>query len=614
MRHCLTLGICPVSNLILSTIVQIDPTHSQMLNKKTITTLTQTTLLVDPQQTGRELSSHRAPFKSHARRAIAAAVAAVFLLSNTFAVAQGLPDLGDASSAVLSEAKEREIGSDVMRQIRADPAFRDDPDYVDYLAGIGRRLLAVSNDARYGSRDVEFFMIQDDSVNAFALLGGYVAIFTGLILTSENEQELIGVMAHEVSHLIQRHQARQQQESAKAMLAGLAGLAVAIAASQSKSSSASAITEAAIVGSQALQAQTMLNYSRDFEREADRVGFTLMEKAGYDTRGMASFFSRMQRSERFNDPGEKRYPGYLRTHPMSGERMADMQNRTGIIGNMILPTSAKTSTSPTTGTISGVPYSSANEPVLASSFDYQLIKARLLAEQGSPAEAVEKFKQRIAEQSIKRSRADAYGYAIALKRARQFDKALLELKQVRVGSSPASGPNVSGAWGNLSGSGTSKTINNNDSHPMIELALGETYREAGKIADALSTLKDASARYSDKRSIGIAYADTQAASGNPKGALVTINELARRYADNTPVRLAQARIADAAGNRVLAHRAQAEAYYQRGLVPQAINQLEQAIKLKNVDENEVGAAQTRLRVLRLEVEAEGRKKLGARAG
>jgi beta-barrel assembly-enhancing protease len=506
-----------------------------------------------------------------------AVITSIACASLPLARAQDLPDLGDSSSSVLSDAKEREIGSSVMKQIRADPSFRDDPEYVDYLTNIGKRLLAASSDARYANRDVEFFLLQDDTMNAFALLGGYIAIYSGLILTTDSEPELIGVMAHEVAHLIQRHQARGQQESAKATLASLAALAIAIAASRSNSSSASNVTEAALIGSQALQIQNQLNYTREFEREADRIGYSLMEKAGFDTRGMASFFGRMQKAERFNDPGESRVPGYLRTHPLSGERLADMQNRASSVRSGTLISSRSSANPNQQPALSAAPAAAGalSGADLPSSLDYQLIKAKLQAERGSASEAVELFKQRISQQSIRRSRADAYGYAIALTRNRQFDLAITELKRIRTTGEP---------------------------HPMIELALSRALRDNGNASAALLTLQDAAERYSDKRAIVVALAETQAATGNKVAALKTINDLSARFSDNSYVRFAQARIADAAGNKVLAHRAQAEGYYLRQQVREAIGQLEQAIRVKGGDEYEIGAAQTRLRQMRLEME------------
>ena len=119
--------------------------------------------------------------------------------------AQGLPDLGDASSATLSESQERTIGNRIMREVRVDPAYIDDPDIADYISGLGARLLGV---AETGRRDLNFFAVQDDVVNAFAMVGGHIGIHTGLILLTQTESELAGVMAHEVAHITQRHQAR----------------------------------------------------------------------------------------------------------------------------------------------------------------------------------------------------------------------------------------------------------------------------------------------------------------------------------------------------------------------------------------------------------------------
>src|SRR6185436_6069748 len=197
-------------------------------------------------------------------------------------------------------------------------SYVDDPEVSEYLAALGSRLSQASIGAR---QDFEFFAIRDPSINAFALPGGFIAVHTGLISTSETESELASVLSHEIAHVTQRHIARMLGQQQQMQMPMLAALAAAILLGRSRPDLASG----AAVAAQAGAVQTQLSYSRDFEREADRLGFRALETAGFDPHAMAGFFEKMQRASRIADDGTM--PGYLRTHPVTIERIADAQNR-----------------------------------------------------------------------------------------------------------------------------------------------------------------------------------------------------------------------------------------------------------------------------------------------
>ena len=151
---------------------------------------------------------------------------------------EGLPELGDSSDAVVSAPQERAIGRRIMIEIRGDSAFIDDEELVDYINSIGNKLVAASPGATNDNRrEFEFFMLNDDSINAFALLGGFVGVHTGLILTTTNESELASVIGHEIAHVLQRHQSRGADEQRKNAPMSLLGLAAAILAARSGSQS-----------------------------------------------------------------------------------------------------------------------------------------------------------------------------------------------------------------------------------------------------------------------------------------------------------------------------------------------------------------------------------------
>ena len=235
-----------------------------------------------------------------------------------------LPSLGDNSE--LSAAAERRIGDRIAASIYRDPDYVDDPVLVDYLQSIWQPLMAAARArgelyAELQERFAwEFFLIRDRTVNAFALPGGYFGVHLGLISTVSNRDELAAVLGHEMSHVTQRHISRlltQQTRQAPWVIGAM--ILGALAASKNPQAAS-----AAIVGGQAAAAQNQLNFSRDMEREADRIGFGVMLDAGFVARGVASMFEKLQQASRLNDNGS--FP-YLRSHPLTTQRIGEAQAR-----------------------------------------------------------------------------------------------------------------------------------------------------------------------------------------------------------------------------------------------------------------------------------------------
>lgn len=241
---------------------------------------------------------------------------------------QRLPSLGEPDSGDITEGTERRIGEYIMRQIRRDPAYLDDPLLLAYAQSLWNPLVRV---ARQRGEIVpeteqafawETFLIRDKSINAFALPGGFVGIHLGLIAQAATTDELAAVLAHELTHVTQRHIARSNSSARRQSALGLAGMLLGLLAA-ARSGSAD-LAQATIMGSQAAMAQGQLNFSRDMEREADRIGFTIMTEAGYNGAGVAAIFERLQRANRLNDSGN--FP-YLRSHPLTVERIGEAQSR-----------------------------------------------------------------------------------------------------------------------------------------------------------------------------------------------------------------------------------------------------------------------------------------------
>jgi predicted Zn-dependent protease len=235
-----------------------------------------------------------------------------------------LPNLGDGSA--MTPGAERRLGNRIVRELYKDPDYVDDPVLMEYVQSIWQPLLAAARlkgelpqelDEAYAW---EILMSRDRSVNAFALPGAYLGLHMGLMGVVANKDELASVLAHELSHVTQRHISRLMTRQSEQAPWLLGAMILGILAASKSTDGASAM----IVGGQAVAAQTQLNFSRDMEREADRIGFGVMSQAGFEPLGFVTMFGKLQQASRLNDSGG--FP-YLRSHPLSTERMADMQAR-----------------------------------------------------------------------------------------------------------------------------------------------------------------------------------------------------------------------------------------------------------------------------------------------
>ena len=238
-----------------------------------------------------------------------------------------LPSLGESASEDFSVGTERRTGEQIMREIRRDPAYLDDPVLLEYMQSLWQPLVAAARargdvEPGIGQFPFEIFLVLDRSVNAFALPGGYVGVHLGLIALTSAGDELASVLAHELSHVTQRHIARSVGNSQRASMIGLAGLILGILAA-SRTGNVD-MANAAIMGGQAAAIQGQLNFSRDMEREADRMGFGMLGAAGFAPSGMSAMFEKMDNASRLNDNGA--FP-YLRTHPLTVERVAEARSR-----------------------------------------------------------------------------------------------------------------------------------------------------------------------------------------------------------------------------------------------------------------------------------------------
>jgi predicted Zn-dependent protease len=457
------------------------------------------------------------------------------------AAAQTLPDLGDAAASDLPAQVERRIGEAIVRDLRLrDPAWLDDPEIADYLNGLGARLAAAAPGAR---QDFEFFAVRDASINAFALPGGFIGVHTGLVTASENESEVASVLAHEMAHVTQRHIARLLAAEKQAQLPTLAALAAAILLGRSRPDLAGGIAAAAQAGA----VQASLGYSRDFEREADRIGFQTLAGAGFDVRAMPAFFEKMQRYMRIAD--NPAVPSWLRTHPVTTERIADAQGRA-----------------------ESLPYRQH-----ADSLEYHLVRARIRADAGDAGEAAAWFATLLREGRHANEAAARYGLAQARVRAGDAKGALAEVARLR-----ATG---AASW-------------------MVETLEARARAAAGDPEGALAVLRAALARYPQRRPLLYAALELLQQLGRHAEAIALAAEPARLYPRDARLQQARARSYAALGRRLLAHQAQAEYYVLLGSLPAAIEQLELAASAGDGDFYEQSVVEARLKALRAEHAAE----------
>lgn len=233
-----------------------------------------------------------------------------------------LPALGEASVDELSPAAEQRLGDQIFQEFLRVGVVWDDPETTDVIAQQAMKLLRAAGALGHSESDrpFRFFLVRDSSINAFALPGGYIGIHTGLITASDREAEVMSVLAHEIGHVTQRHIARmfgQQRQSSAVMIA-----AAVLAAMAAKSSPDAAMGMISLGQTVALRDQ--LAFSRDAEREADRVGLQILTESGFDPQSMSSMFERLSQAGRLYDNNA---PAYLRTHPLTTERIADIQAR-----------------------------------------------------------------------------------------------------------------------------------------------------------------------------------------------------------------------------------------------------------------------------------------------
>lgn len=456
-------------------------------------------------------------------------------------LAQELPTLGEAGGEDLSPLEERRYGEEIMQQyIRRSPEYLDDPETIDYINRLGFQLVAASA-ARHV--DFEFFVLRDASINAFALPGGFIGVHTGLILTAQGESELASVLAHEIGHIQQRHLARSLARQRDSAMIALGSVLVALLAARSNQGS-----QAALAVGQAAALSRQLSFSRNDEREADRVGFQILVDAGFDPQAMADFFARLQQ-------GTRAYasvaPAYLQTHPMTEERIADMQAR----------------------------IHSAHTHQYVDSLDFQLIRARLRVLQDESTQGlrdrVASFSDQLTHQALSSDTAAYYGIALARLKLKQFGPALEAALAARR-TTPA----------------PSAMLDDIVVLTHYEAAANDAEREA-----AIKLAMETAAHFPLSRPAAMQYTELLQRANRHAQAIAFLREqLALSHSDPDFYNFLATSYA-ALDQKTLQHQATAELYLLLGSPPAAVEQLQLARKVADADFYTMTEVDARLRQL-----------------
>ncbi|MBQ4829969.1 M48 family metalloprotease [Alteromonas sp. CI.11.F.A3] len=296
-----------------------------------------------------------------------------------------LPEIGVVASDAISLDKEMIVGDAVMRQMRGQSPLIADPVLDEYLQDLGNRLVIHAENAKFPFR---FFWVDNDAINAFAFFGGHIGVHTGLMRRANTESELASVLAHEISHVTQRHIARsmqaQQRSSPLAIASLIGGVLIAMANPQAGM--------AAMQAGQAASVQMQIDYTRSNEQEADRIGIAMLSRAGFDANGAADFFSIMAEEYR----NVSRPPARLLTHPLTESRIADARSRADDYPSRFVPVSKQ----------------------------FELAKARIMARYSfEPDYAVEYFTAQLDKEVYRVKEASLYALALAYMRTEEYDKA-----------------------------------------------------------------------------------------------------------------------------------------------------------------------------------------------
>ncbi len=465
----------------------------------------------------------------------------VFLATGLMAVSGGhvaeateLPDIGDSARSSVSPAEERRMGEAVIRNIRRAGGLIEDLLLTGYLNDLGYRLVAANNQA--GAR-FQFFLVNDPEINAFALPGGFIGVHYGLLRAARSESELAAVLAHEIAHVTQRHHARAYENQSGSIPVVAAVIAAMILGANADGSTGD-LAQAAVAGAAAHSAQSQLDAIRGNEAEADRVGITLLARAGFEPLAMADFFDQLARHTRLYGP---QAPEFLRTHPVTERRIADARARARSLAR--------------------------RPPRPESAFHHMRARLRVLTATDK-REVREEFRANLAQGRYADRAAERYGYALAL---------------LETGDAAAAAAQLA-------------PLLERDPDRIAYRALqARLARVRGQTRRALALYREALAVAPDNAVLTYGYAETLLAAGRHDEAATVLAAYLRQPGRAPAFYRLLARVETERGRSADAHEAMAEYYYQTGLTHQALDQLQVARREGRLDFYQASRIDARIR-------------------
>ncbi len=487
-----------------------------------------------------------------------------------------LPDIGSSAGELLTPAKQQQYGAMTKRELRNYGYLLDDPLIDDWLDRVGAKLAANSDRP---SQSFSFFMLRDRQINAFATLGGYIAVNSGLVLTAEREDEVAAVLSHEIAHVTQQHVLRSVERAKRDQVPILLGILGAIVAAQAAGGSSSGdASQAALISCLGLIQQRQIDYTRSNESEADRIGIYTLSRAGYDPDAMAGFFNRMDQVLRANRGGEReRTPDYLQTHPVTTSRISEAHDRAerikrekNVVTTVSTPGGKTTESTPREGNYAAGIRS--NNPMLpfqvtlpSTTFDNGATGLFLWARERLRVLSANTASEAIREyESIRRSTGELtqpqrYGLALAQMRDNQPAKSAIAMAQL---------------------------LQESPGNPWLELGLAEAQARTGDIADAKVRLQSLLKGTPNSRPVALTFAQLLNDQGTKTGgqqAREVLQPLLDASGDDPVFQQVFARACELSGDGIKAGEAYAQVAYLNGRPEQALTQLQNLKRRENLD-------------------------------
>lgn len=459
------------------------------------------------------MAKHLPPFNIY-RYLVATFIYALFSAQISFAASNELPELGDSTSGFVSQGQEHILGRIWLRQLRAHTTTIDDPLTISFIEEL---IFRIAPHSEVKDHRFEFVVIDQGSLNAFAVPGGVIGVNLGIFLHANDEDEISSVLAHELAHLSQRHFARQIENSERQAPMALASLLTSILLIASNNADAGF---AGLMSSQAASIQSRLAYSRDWEREADRTGMKTLVKSGLDPHAMSSMFEQMLASTRYSS----RPPEFLLTHPLTDTRISDAADRA----------------------------QSYKEKQRTRSFNFLILKQRAQIRYTlSPKDQIPEFEKALKSTTNKKEK-DSYRYSLASIKYqnRQYQQALTRLESI--------------------------SIDHSD-QPAVLMLKAEILDALGQSDEAIKFLKDAYQLRPDNYPIAIALAQIMTKNGQAKDAISDLQRWSERRNTDPVVWNQLADTANKAEDLLLAYRAKSEYFFLNGHKQKALRQLQFAV-------------------------------------